>query len=174
MFAHPDPTGDDPTAMLSSPGRSREPAWSGSCAGGPSGRAPLLLVCAPVRYLDFLCGTLLALHPTRSAKSACLALLATVHISLADLEVQQMDPVAELNVFWFVHFSCPSEGLCFAHFPVGCQFLSLSFACLCRGLLTNGRKSSYSVSLWACLQLFPPDLGHVSDGCTGPTRGIHR
>ena len=79
----------------------------------------LLLVCAPVRYLDFLCGTLLALHPTRSAKSACLALLATVHISLADLEVQQMDPVAELDVFWFVHFFFSPEGLCSAHFLAG-------------------------------------------------------
>ena len=78
MFAHSDSTGDDPAAVLSSPGRSWESAWSGgSVLEGLLVRPRVLLVCSPVCCLDFLCATLLVLLPTRSAKSACLSLLAT-------------------------------------------------------------------------------------------------
>ena len=46
-----------------------------------------------------------------------------------------MDPVAELDIFWLVHFSYLSEGLCFAYFPTGCRLSSSCLAFLSRGLL---------------------------------------
>ena len=139
MFAHPDPTRDDPAAMLSSPGRSQEPAWSGPSAGGPSGEAPTPHRLRPCALFRFLVCCTFGSKPNQ-IRQGCLSGppgYSSVHISLADLEVQQMGPVAELDVFWFVYFSCSSEGLCFAHFPAGCRFPSPCLTCLFRGLLAT-------------------------------------
>ena len=58
-----------------------------------------------------------------------------VHVSLAGLEFQQMDPVAELDIFWLGHFSCLPEGLCFANFFSGCRL-----PLLCMAIFGHGHR----------------------------------
>ena len=57
--------------------------------------------------------------------------LFSIHVPLADLEIQQVDPVAKLDIctylFWFCQVSCPSDGIGFADFATGCP---LSLLCL--------------------------------------------
>jgi len=135
MFAHLDPTGDDPAAVLSSPGRSRELVWSVSCAGGHSGGGPAPYRLRPCALFRFLMRSTFGSAPDQIHQE-CLSGspgYSSVHISLADLEVQQMNLVAELDIFRFAHRSCSPKGLCFVHFPAGCRFPSPCLACLFRG-----------------------------------------
>ena len=126
MFAHLDPTGDDPAAMLSSPARSREPARSESCAGGHSGGGPAppcLRPCALFSLLWFALSSdscfRFSPNQFRHKVLLCFPDSFPVFVPLG-LEVKQMNLVAEANVPRLGHFSCPPHCLSFANLSVAC------------------------------------------------------
>ena len=146
VFAHPSSVRSDPAVVLVSPSRSWELARLGSWHGGPYGGAP-----APPRprpcalFWSLVC---CALYPVcDQIRQECLSgppALFSIHISLTDLEIQQVDPVAELDIFWFGHFSCPPEDLCLADLPAGCRHLLPRLVVLGRGLLKVAIEISLS------------------------------
>ena len=126
MFAHPDPTGDDPAAVLSSPARSREPAWSESCAGGHFGGAPAppcLRPCALFSLLWFALSSdsCFRFSPNQFRHKVLLCFPGSFPFFVPlGLEVKQMNLVTEANVPRLGHFSCPSHCLSFANLFVAC------------------------------------------------------
>ena len=126
MFAHLDPTGDDPAAVLSSPARSREPSWSESCAGGHFGGPPApprLRPCALFLLLWFALSSdsCFCFVPNQFHHEVLLCLPDSFHVfAPLGLEVEQMNLVAEADVPRLGHFSCPPHCLSFANLFAAC------------------------------------------------------